>query len=165
MPFMSDAQVARLQSHVAAKDTQISNLKKKARYEKAAGIAFQVGEGAVGAGLVGFLRGTVEKNGKQFALGPVDVELLLGLGFIGAGAFKLFGKLDEHIINIGCGILAHYTGQIGRAMGRGQAINSSVIGMLPEHVGYNPTFVGRNELQAGMRTGDLASALAASAAA
>lgn len=163
MPFMSDAQVARLQQHVASKDAQIANLRKKSKLERAGEIAFQVGEGMVGAGLVGFLRGTVEKNGKQFALGPVDVELLIGATLVGLSAFKLFGKLDSHVLNVGCGVLAHYTGQMGRALGKGQSVTSSVIGMLPE---YEPPFVGRREIGAGsFNQADLAQALAQSAAA
>lgn len=163
MPFMSDAQVARLQQHVASKDNQIANLKKKGRLERAGEIAFQVGEGAVAAGLVGFLRGTVEKSGKQFAVGPVDVELLIGVTLVGLSAFRLFGKLDSHVLNAGCGVLAHYSGQMGRAMGRGTPITSSIVGMLPE---YEPPFVGRRELGAGsFSQSDLAQALAQSAAA
>lgn len=163
MPFMSDAQVSRLQQHVHSKDNQIANLKKKGKLERAGEIAFQVGEGVAAAGLVGFLRGTVEKSGKQFAVGPVDVELLMGAALVGLSAFKLFGKLDSHVLNMGCGILAHYAGQMGRAMGRGQHLTSSVIGMLPE---MEPPFVGRRELSAGTFTSrDLAQALAQSAAA
>lgn len=163
MPFMSDAQVSRLQSHVASKDAQISNLKKKSKLERAGEIGFQVGEGVAAAGLVGFLRGTVEKSGKQFAIGPVDVELGLGILLVGAAAFKLFGKLDSHVLNMGCGILAHYAGQMGRAMGQGKSVTSTVIGLLPE---YEPPFIGRRELGAGgsIGTQDLAAALAQSAA-
>lgn len=163
MPFMSETQATRLQAAFAAKEAQIANLKKKGKLERAGEIGFQVIEGVGAAGLVGFLRGTVEKNGKQFAIGPVDVELLIGVALVGASAFKLFGKLDQHVLNMGCGVLAHYAGQMGRAVGKGMTISSSVVGMLPE---YEPPFVGRHALGVGsMSSRDLASALAQSAAA
>jgi len=164
MPFMSPAQVGRLESHVARQETTIANLKKRGKAEQAAGVALQVLEGAGAAGIVGFIRGTVEKSGKPFALGPVDMELAIGGGLVLAAGFKLFGKYDEHVLNMGVGVLSHYAGQMGRAMGKGQPL-TPVIGMLPDHVGMNPTFVGRGQIgQGGYASSDLAAALAASAA-
>lgn len=167
MPFIADRQLAIVQSNLARKDDTIDKLKRQKAREQIAGLGFQVGEAFLGALGVGFVRGKLEKDGKAFALGPVDGELLIAGGLIFAGAMpKWFGKYGEHLLNAGIGVLGHYAGQMGRSMGKGVAF-SPVIGMLPDHVGHDPTYVGRSSLGAHHGVGaanDLASALAASAA-
>lgn len=166
MPFISDNQLAIVQSNLSKKDATIDKLKGQKARERIAGLGFQVGEAFLGALGVGFVRGKLEKDGKVFALGPVDGELLIAGGLIFAGAMpKWFGKYGEHLMNAGIGVLGHYAGQMGRSMGKGVAF-SPVIGMLPDHVGMDPTYVGRAAM-GGRSVGaanDLASALAASAA-
>jgi hypothetical protein len=167
MPMISEAQLAIVQNKLASKDNAIDKLKAQKARERIAGLGFQVGEAFLGALGVGFVRGKLEKDGKAFALGPVDGELLIAGGLIFAGAMpKWFGKYGEHLLNAGVGVLGHYAGQMGRALGKGQTF-TPVIGMLPDHVGMDPTYVGRSSLGAHRGVGaanDLASALAASAA-
>lgn len=168
MPFISDNQLAIVTSNLAKKDSAIEKLKGQKARERIAGLGFQVGEAFLGALGVGFVRGKLEKDGKAFALGPVDGELLIAGGLIFAGAMpKWFGKYGEHLMNAGIGVLGHYAGQMGRAMGKGVMPSNSIIGMLPDHVGMDPTYVGRAAFGAHHGVGaasDLASALAASAA-
>lgn len=168
MPMISDRQLSIVQSNIASKDNTIDKLRKQKARERYAGMGFQVGEAFLGALGTGFIRGKLEKDGKTFALGPVDGELLIAGGLIFAGMLpKYFGKYGEHFLNAGVGVLGHYAGQMGRALGKGQKL-TPIIGMLPEHVGMEPTYIGRQQLGVGrVRTSmadDLASALAAAAA-
>jgi hypothetical protein len=161
MAMISDSQLAMVQNHVARQEATISKLKSAKARESAAKTALQVVEAAGTAGAVGFIRGKVEKSGKAFALGPIDGELLVAAALIGAGAVpKVFGKYGEHFVNAGVGVLSHYAGQMGRAAGKGGvgSIKGSVIGMNSTYVGMLPEYVGHGGV------GDLASALAASAA-
>ena len=163
--MISDRQAAMLQDRFARQEGTIDKLKKQKARERVTGMAFQVGEAFLGALGTGFIRGKLEASGKTFALGPVDGELVIAALLIGAGATKYFGKYGEHLMNAGVGVLGHYAGQMGRALGSGKQLNGTVIGMLPEHVGNNPTYVGRGMLgQGSVSAADLASALAASAA-
>lgn len=159
MPFLSDSGLAKIENTLAAKDKTITKLKEKSVAMDIAGTGVGLLEAAGAAGITGFIRGHFEKSGKPFAIGPVDIELGLGTALMGLSFWKGgVGKYAADVRMLGFGILSHYSGQLGRAMGKGQAF-SPVIGMLPDHVGkgpvFGPNFVGANR--------DLASALSAAA--
>ncbi len=159
MPIISEAGLAKIESTLATKDKTISKLKEKSVVMDAASTGIGLMEAAGAAGITGFIRGHFEKSGKPFAVGPVDIELGLGVGLLGLSFWKGgVGKYASDVRMLGFGILSHYSGQLGRAMGKGQAF-SPVIGMLPDHVGMGPVF-GSKFVGAG---GDLASALRAAA--
>lgn len=114
MPFISDAQLAKVNQYAANVQSKLAKAKEKAE-EKAGEV--KTGLEIVGAAVgVGFVRGKVEKAGKEFRVPgtQIDLELALGLGITGAGLMDAFGKFDQDALNVGYGILAHWGGQIAR---------------------------------------------------
>lgn len=114
MPFISDQQIARLQSAHANVLARVDTAKKKAM-EKAGEIK-EVCEIVGGAGAIGFARGKLEDASGAFNIPgtSIDVELVVGMGLVGAGMMDALGKYDNDAIAVGSGVLAHYVGQITR---------------------------------------------------
>lgn len=129
--MISDRELAKMESAISTRDKKIEKLSAR----EVGGAALGLGEAAGAAGIMGFIRGHFEKSGKAFAVGPVDIELAVGVGLFGLSMWKKgVGKYGEDVRMMGLGVLSHYTGQLGRAFGKGQAF-SPIIGMLPDHVG------------------------------
>lgn len=154
--MISERELAKLENHVTKQDSMISRLKKSSIAQDSVAVGIGLLEAAGAAGVTGFMRGHFEKNGKTFAVGPVDIELGMGVGLLGLSFWrKGVGKYAGDVRMAGFGILSHYTGQLGRAIGKGTPITSTVIGMLPDHVGWGPTFgpkfVGANDLESALR--------------
>lgn len=121
MPFISDTQIARVQSTMSSMAARANRAKELAarqatNVKKAAEI---VGGGAA----IGFIRGKYEKDGSQFVIPgtTIDIELAAGLALAGAALFEVFGKYDEDALNVGAGMLAHYAGQVFRNYGKTDA--------------------------------------------
>lgn len=114
MPFISDAQLARVNTSIesANKKAQIA----KMRVEEKAGEIKDIVEMVSAGAAMGAARGYYEsKMGKPFALmGKVDIELLTGLGLIGLGMADVLGEYDNDALMLGGGCLAHYAGEISR---------------------------------------------------
>jgi hypothetical protein len=120
MPFISDQQIAKLQSIHASAVNKAQSAKAKA-IEKAEEIK-TVAEVVGAAGIMGFARGKLEAPDGSFNVPGtnVDVELAVGLALTGAGMLEALGKssMNEDILNAGSGVLAHYVGQIARKWGK-----------------------------------------------
>ena len=118
MPFISDTQITRLQSAMASAQTKMASARAKA--EEKAGEIKDMAEIVGAAALIGFGRGYMEKQGKEFVVPgtSIDIELVAGLALSGAALMDLFGKYDQDVANVGYGILAHYVGQVGRNWGK-----------------------------------------------
>lgn len=114
MPFISDAQIARLQSSYANMQNKMASA--RARAEEKAGEIKQTAEIVGAAGGMGFLRGKFQEADGSFNIPgtTIDIEMVAGIGLVGAAMMDLFGKYDEDVLAAGNGILAHYTGQIFR---------------------------------------------------
>jgi hypothetical protein len=118
MPFISDAQVAKLQSFASASKSRIAKAKERAQ-EKAGEVKSTL-ECVGAAGLMGYVRGKREDAAGVWNAPFVkfDMELMVGLTTVGCAYFDLFGKYDEDVLMAGNGILAHYTGQVMRKMAK-----------------------------------------------
>lgn len=118
MPFISDAQLARVQSHIAKMETTAARA--KAIAEQKAGEVKVVAEAAGAAGLAGYLRGMQEKKGSAFVVPytTMDIELVAAAALIGTAMFDVYGKYDPDVLAAGIGLLSHYAGQIGRNWGK-----------------------------------------------
>ncbi len=118
MPFLTDSQLAKVQSTVAAAQNRMQLA--KARAEQKAGEVKDGLEIVGGATLMGYLRGIREKGGNAFTIPgtQIDIELVAGMGLVGAGLADVLGKYDNDALMLGYGMLAHYSGQIGRNWGK-----------------------------------------------
>lgn len=118
MPFISDTQIARVQSAMGSMAQRANRAKEKA--EEKAGEMKQVAEIVGGAAAIGFVRGKMEDaDGSWNVPGTsLDIELTAGLALTGAALFEVFGKYDADAINVGAGMLAHYAGQVFRKYGK-----------------------------------------------
>jgi hypothetical protein len=114
MPFISDAQISRLQSSYESVQRRAANAKKRA--EEKAGEIKQTLEVVGAAAGVGALRGKMEEADGSFNIPgtSIDIELVIGMGLLGASMMDLFGKYDEDVLAVGNGIMAHYIGQVAR---------------------------------------------------
>lgn len=114
MPFITDQQLARVNNTLAKAENAKSKALARAK-EKSGEI--RDGLEIVGAaGLMGYVRGLMEKNGKDFVIPGtnIDLELVAGMGLVGAGMMDLLGKYDDDALMLGYGCLAHYAGQMAR---------------------------------------------------
>jgi len=86
--------------------------------EKVLGVS-QKTFGVLETGFGAWLGGVVEGRSGGWALGPLPVNLLAGIAFIGAGYANLgTEKYSEHFSNIGNGLLASYTAAMGYNFGK-----------------------------------------------
>lgn len=133
MPFISDAQLAKVQNVVAKYEN--AAVKAKAVAAQKAGEAKVVAEAAGAAGAMGYLRGMREKDGKDFNIPytTIDIELVTALGLVGTAMFDLYGKYDPDALAAGIGLLAHYSGQVGRNWGK-----TGSFGLVAGAYGGNP---------------------------
>ena len=85
MPFISDAQIARLQTSYASMQNKMASARAKA--EEKAGEIKQTLEIVGAAGGMGFLRGKFEEPDGSFNIPgtTIDIEMVAGLGLVGAG--------------------------------------------------------------------------------
>ena len=74
---------------------------------------------------IGAARGYTEKNGKSFQLGDttVDIEALVGIAAVAAGATGKLGEYGFLVSSAGMGVLSHYAGQVGRKLGHTGELN------------------------------------------
>lgn len=166
MPFISDSQIAKIQSFVGKQKARANAVKAKA--EEKAGEMIATLECVGGAAAMGYIRGKREDAAGVWNAPFVkfDMELLTGLSFVGLALFDVFGKYDQHAHNIGNGILAHYSGQVMRKMAKTGSFSQVAgrrIGMMPQHVGALPQHAvpGFNRTQFGAPFADpVAAALA-----
>lgn len=168
MPFISETQIAKVQSTIGSLAVRANRAKVAA--EQKAGEMKKVAEIVGGAAAIGFVRGKMEKDGSLFVIPGtnVDMELAAGLGLTGAALFEVFGKYDADALNVGAGVLAHYAGQVfrnyGKVMGNPDAAFNLVAGHnypFHGHVGTAPG-AAAGMIGAGGMSSALQSALSAS---
>lgn len=119
MPFISDAQLARVQSSFGSMKSKVDRAKAKA--EEKAGEFKQLAEVTGAAAAMGFIRGKMEDKATGAFNIPgtsIDIELIAALALIGTSMLDMFGKYDEDVLNAGSGIMAHYAGQMFRHWGK-----------------------------------------------
>lgn len=163
MPFISDAQVSRVQATIGSLSARANRA--KAAAEKQANNMMKVAE-IVGAGAaIGFVRGKMEKPDASGVAGSfnipgtqIDIELAVGLGLTGASLFEVFGKWDDDALNVGSGVLAHYAGQVFRNWGKTDSF-ALIAGHGP--VGLAQGGAARDLIGAGGMSSALQSALSA----
>lgn len=118
MPFISDTQIAKVQSTIGSLAARANRAREQAA--KKADDMKKIAEIVGGGAAMGFVRGKMEKDGSAFTVPgtSIDIELAVGLGLTGAALFEVFGKWDEDALNVGTGVLAHYAGQVFRNYGK-----------------------------------------------
>lgn len=137
MAMISTREIEKIQADKARDQRTIENLREGKKKKGLAETGLAVLEAAGAAGVVGFIRGTVEKSGKPFSIPgtPIDIEALTALGLVGSAAFGAWGRrYNDHVLHAGLGVLGHYTGQVARGLGAGKPF-SPVVGMLPAYTG------------------------------
>ena len=155
MAFISDQQLSKVQNYVQKQHMTVAKAKAKAeeKFGEMKGTLECVGAAAA----MGYLRGTKESPDGIWNAPwvEVDMELLGGLTLVGLSFFDVFGKYDDDVLNMGNGILAHYSGQIMRKMGKtgkfprpavagsSYISGSRSVGALPQ---YDRTSYGRTQL-------------------
>jgi hypothetical protein len=165
MPFISDAQVSRVQATIGSLSAKANRA--KAAAEKQADNMMKVAE-IVGAGAaIGFVRGKMEKPDAAGVAGTfnipgtqIDIEMAVGLGLTGASLFEVFGKWDDDALNVGSGVLAHYAGQVFRNWGKTDSFALVAGGHAP--IGLAQGGAARDLIGAGGMSSALQSALSAS---
>jgi hypothetical protein len=137
MPFISDTQIAKLQTSYGSMQARMARAKEKA--EEKAGEFKQLAEVVGAAGAMGFIRGKMEdKSTGAFNIPgtTIDVELVTGLALIGTGMLDMFGKYDEDVLNAGSGVMAHYAGQVFRKWGKTGDLSLIAGGSFPGQASY-----------------------------
>jgi hypothetical protein len=136
MPFISDAQMERVQANVASIAARANRAKEMV--QKQTKNMVKVGEIVGGAAALGFVRGKYEKDGSQFVIPgtSLDIQLVAGVAAVGASLFNFAGKYDEDLLNVGSGMLAGYAQDVFRNYGKTDSIamvagNRLVGGMPP----------------------------------
>jgi hypothetical protein len=118
MPFITETQLARINSTVAGAQNKLAKAKERA--EQKAG-EIKDGMEIVGAAtLMNYVRGMMESKGNSFVIPgtQVDIELVAGVGLVGLGMADVLGEYDNDALMLGYGCLAHYMGQLARGYGK-----------------------------------------------
>jgi hypothetical protein len=162
MPFISDTQIARVQSTIGSLAARANRAKEEAA--KKAGDMKKMAEIVGGGAAIGFVRGKMEKDGGAFTIPgtQIDIELAVGLGLTGAALFEVFGKYDEDALNVGAGVLAHYAGQVFRNYGKTDAFALVAGHNYPTNIGLAQGNAARDLIGQGGMSSALQSALSAS---
>lgn len=129
--MMRPAEVAKVHTELAKKDSKIHALSKKLASKAAVNAGIEVAETVGGAAVMGFIRGKFEDKatGKFVIPGTeVDIELAAGLGLVGLSFAEYLGKYNQDGMNVGLGVLAHYLGQVGRKYAETGTFSLSIAG-------------------------------------
>jgi len=122
MPIISESQIARIQTAMDQKDRQNASLRQKLReglqVDKTVQVIEVIGSGA----LAGAARAKFEKADGSFNIGTtsIDIEFAAGVTLVALGYFagtkagKSLKKAENHLMNAGMGVMAHYAGQVAR---------------------------------------------------
>jgi len=123
MPFMSNTEIAKVESMLAKQENAKSKSKELEKRAKEKGLAAAEGIGA--AAVIGAIRGKLEASGQKFVVPgtDLDAQMLLGVALIGGATFKAFGKYSDDFFNAGLGISAAYAFTIGREFGKTGKVN------------------------------------------
>lgn len=117
MPFISERHLAKVEHALAKRHHTTSSHKGESMMAKTVQTVETVVVGAMG---MGFLRGKMEDKSTGAWNIPgtsnVDVELVAGLGLLGASYFgkSVLGSYAHDVGNVANGVLAHYLGQVAR---------------------------------------------------
>lgn len=121
MPFISDAQMAQVQTsyaHAREAARKVGERAKAVAKEQAHNM-MTVGEVVGGAAAIGFVRGKYEADGSQFTAFGVDIQAMTGVTLVGLGMTGVLGKqYNEHLLNVGSGILGAYAHDVARSYGK-----------------------------------------------
>jgi hypothetical protein len=122
MPFISDAQLERVQSGMAS--TMARANRAREAVAKQAHNMKKAGEIVGGAAAIAFVRGKYEKDGSSFVIPgtTIDGQLALGIAAVAGSLFNVAGKYDEDLLNVGCGVLAGYAQDVFRQYGKTDSI-------------------------------------------
>ncbi len=123
MPFISNTEIAKVESMLSKQENAKEKSKAMEKRAKEKGIAAAEGIGA--AAVVGAIRGKLEASGQKFVVPgtDLDAQMLLAVGLIGGATFKAFGKYSDDFFNAGLGIGAAYAFTIGREFGKTGKVN------------------------------------------
>jgi hypothetical protein len=162
MPFISDTQIARVQSTIGSLAARAARARETAA-RKATDMK-KIAEVVGGGAAMGFVRGKMEKDGSAFTIPgtAIDMELAVGLGLTGAALFEVFGKYDDDALNVGSGVLAHYAGQVFRNFGKTDSFALVAGHNYPTHIGTAAGGAARDLIGQGGMSSSLQSALSAS---
>lgn len=118
MPFMSNADIARIETELSRGDAKKEKQKAMEKRAKEKGLAAAEGIGA--AAVLGAIRGKMEAAGQPFVIPgtDLDVQMVAGLALLGGATFKAFGRYSDDMFNAGLGISAAYAFSIGRQFGK-----------------------------------------------
>lgn len=118
MPFMSNAEIAKVENILVKNEAAKEKHKAMAKRAEEKGIAAAEAVGA--ATVLGAIRGKLEASGTAFVIPGTDLDgqMVIGAGLIIASTLKGFGKYSDDFFNAGLGILASYGFTIGRAFGK-----------------------------------------------
>lgn len=113
---ISDARLAQYKETLAKAKSAGKRAAVKARERSRANQFKSSAEMLVGAAGVGFARGKMEEpDGTWNIPGTgIDYEMVLGGALTGVGLLQYAGVYSDDLLNIGSGILAHYSGQLAR---------------------------------------------------
>lgn len=121
---LSDSQQMKLREHVKTLEDRAKMAKSRALKAVKDGEVKTVVEAVGAAAAIGYMRGLLERQNKQFVIPgtEIDAGLAIGAGLIVAGMTDLFGKYDNDAINAGAGILAASASQLARNSAKNQKL-------------------------------------------
>lgn len=118
MPLISEAELAKIETHIAKADSKA--LKKKWLDDAAQARIWGTAEIIGTAAAVGFLRGKLEESDGKWQVPGIglDVEMVVGFGLVGAAFAGVFGKYTDHFLNAGNSLVAVFTHGVTRRLGK-----------------------------------------------
>lgn len=118
MPFISHAELAKVENTMARSESQ--NEKKKALEKRAKEKGIAAVEAVGAAAAIGAIRGKLEASGQRFVIPGTDLDgqMVIGAGLLVAATLKAFGKHSDDFFNAGLGITSAYAFNIGRQFGK-----------------------------------------------
>lgn len=148
MPNVSDKVLVQFQEKYAAMKRRTTRAITAGRERSLANQVKGVGENLLGAAGIGAIRGKMEEPDGSWNIPgtEIDAEVAVGLACVGLGfaaqqsaPLKTLKPAADDLINIGSGVLAHYTGQLARKFAKTGQVSfvagADVGGAYPASVG------------------------------
>lgn len=142
MPFLDDATMSAIEADLAAAHQSLAHGDLDMKGATKAGVKIL----EIVAPAAAFSYANARSAGGEWKIGPVPVDLGVGIALIALSLFDVAGDYDDDLCNIGLGALASYGARTGAAFGAAAGPWGSTSAQATSGIGSSHELSGQSEI-------------------